>query len=217
MPSLTGQVVVFAPPNNGMHRTLAARFIGRNEGCSVLRSPVMPAVGHFKDCDSFSRSLMKSFFLILILMVISPRLLGLSVHGIAENHPQAGRPTKQSYLAREGLYYLETDKGEETALVITRNQKPIPPKPNDPGAPTLPGWYVSGSRFPFAKFQFSPKQVSFTTEQIRGFEYGFTGNFGSSNDEMFGPVPYLVGILTTKKDGVLVSRKRVRLTHAVIA
>ena len=45
MPSLRWGVAVFALPNNGMHRTLAARFIGRNEGCSVLRSPVMPAVG----------------------------------------------------------------------------------------------------------------------------------------------------------------------------
>ncbi|MBX7224366.1 MAG: hypothetical protein K1Y36_30910 [Blastocatellia bacterium] len=46
MPSLTGQVVVFAPPNNGMHRTPTARVIGLKAGCVVLSSPVMPAVGH---------------------------------------------------------------------------------------------------------------------------------------------------------------------------
>ena len=45
MPSLTWLVVVFAPPNNGMHRTLAARFIGLKADSLVLSSPVMPAVG----------------------------------------------------------------------------------------------------------------------------------------------------------------------------
>ena len=37
----------FAPPNNGMHRTHPARFIGLKADCVVLASPVMPAVGLF--------------------------------------------------------------------------------------------------------------------------------------------------------------------------
>ncbi|MBX7224288.1 MAG: hypothetical protein K1Y36_30515 [Blastocatellia bacterium] len=45
MPSLRWSGQMFAPPNNGMHRTHPARVIGLKAGCVVLASPVMPAVG----------------------------------------------------------------------------------------------------------------------------------------------------------------------------
>ena len=44
MPSLSWCGQQFAPPNNGMHRTHPARFIGLKADCVVLASPVMPAV-----------------------------------------------------------------------------------------------------------------------------------------------------------------------------
>ena len=48
MPSLRWGGQLFAPPNNGMHRTHPAQVIGLKAGCVVLASPVMPAVGFLR-------------------------------------------------------------------------------------------------------------------------------------------------------------------------
>ena len=111
-----------------------------------------------------------------------------------------------------GLYYLDDD----TALVISRDGRPIPPKENDPEAPTLPGFHVRPRYFKFAISRLSDQGFSFRTERIEGTEYSFTGKFGTENVDVIEDVPYLAGTLTERRNGRIVRRKAVHFSHAVI-
>ena len=129
------------------------------------------------------------------------------------------RQTEQE-IVRElsGLYYEELgDLGSgEIALVISPDGKPILPKQNDPDAPTLPGLHVNGRHFKFVWSQFSPKSFAFRTVSLDGTEYSFEGKFGREQVEVIPDVPYLVGVLTEKRNSRIVQEKKVHFGHAVV-
>jgi hypothetical protein len=117
-----------------------------------------------------------------------------------------------------GLYYAEGDsEGTDlTALVISSNEKPIPPKANDPEAPTEPGLHIGERRFPFAWSRFSPQGFSFWTVRVGDTEYSFHGRFGREQVESISGVPYLVGVLAEMRKGRVFLKKKIRFGHAVI-
>jgi hypothetical protein len=116
-----------------------------------------------------------------------------------------------------GLYYSECDeKLQCPALVISSDGKPIPPKANDPDAPTHPGLHVSQRLFPFAWSQFSPQGFAFRTGRVGHTAYSFQGRFGRENVDVIPDVPYLVGVLKETRNGRVVSKKKVHFGHAVI-
>jgi hypothetical protein len=127
----------------------------------------------------------------------------------------AQRPHR--WLDTEGLYYLDGGHNsvDETSLVITRDGEAIPPKANDPDAPTLPGFYVSGTRYRFTSHRVSMRSVVFRTVSVGGVSYRFTGSVGREDVESIKNVPYVIGTLTTTKHGKTVRQKR-RFVHAVI-
>jgi hypothetical protein len=109
-----------------------------------------------------------------------------------------------------GLYYAEGDNQETdfAALVISSDGKPIPPKANDPDAPTQPGLHIGQRRFPFAWSRFSPQGFSFRTARVGDTEYSFHGRFGREQVDRISGVPYLVGVLTEMRKGrVLLGRR----------
>jgi len=117
-----------------------------------------------------------------------------------------------------GLYYVDLgDAGSgETALVISPNGKPIPPKENDPEAPTLPGLHVDGHRFKFAWSRFTPQGFAFRTASVDGSEYAFEGKFGHEQIGVIPEVPYLAGVLTKRRNSRVVQTKEVHFAHAVV-
>ena len=130
---------------------------------------------------------------------------------------KARRLPQRRWLDTEGLYYLDAgpDSELEQAFVITRDGKVIPPKDNDPDAPTLPGLYVAGTRFRFTSYRVTSGAVSFRTVSVRGVAYWFVGRVGREDVESIKSVPYVVGTLLRTKRGKTNSRKA-RFVHAVI-
>jgi len=114
--------------------------------------------------------------------------------------------------SKYGLYYLDP----QTALVISRDGRPIEPKANDPGAPTLPGFHVGSRYFRFAASHFTDRTFSFRTERINGTEYSFIGSFGHEDVDEIPDVPFLAGTLIERHSGQRVSKKPVHFGHAVI-
>src|SRR6266481_4784469 len=116
-----------------------------------------------------------------------------------------------------GLYYLDLgEQSGETALVISPDGKPIPPKENDPQAPRLPGLHVNGKYFKFLWSRISQGGFAFRTEKIEGTEYLFHGKFGREKVDVIPEVPYLSGLLSEKHDSSLVRQKKVHFAHAVV-
>lgn len=116
-----------------------------------------------------------------------------------------------------GLYYLDLgEQSGETALVISPNGKPIPPKENDPQAPTLPGFHVNGKYFKFLWSRISQAGFAFRTVNIDGTEYLFHGKFGREKVDVIPEVPYLAGLLAERRDSRVVRQKKVHFAHAVV-
>ena len=116
-----------------------------------------------------------------------------------------------------GLYYGSWDnKGSNLAFVVSPDGHPIPPKENDPDAPTKPGFYEGQQRFDFASSRFSPQSFSFRTIDIDGRTFSFSGRFGCEAVEEIPDVPYLEGELTELKNGRVVHKKKIHFGHAVV-
>jgi lysophospholipase L1-like esterase len=116
-----------------------------------------------------------------------------------------------------GLYYLELgEQSGETALVISPDGKPIPPKENDPQAPRLPGLHVNGKYFKFVWSRISEGGFAFRTVNIEGTEYLFHGKFGREQVDVIPGVPYLAGLLAERRDSRVVQTKKVHFGHAVV-
>ena len=117
-----------------------------------------------------------------------------------------------------GLYYSVANIREnpKIALVLSPDGRPIPPKQNDPDAPTLPGFYVGVQRFPFSWSHVSTNGGTFRTVRLDGTEYSFRGVFGREQVDILSGVPYLEGTLTEKQNGRVVLKKKVHFGHAVV-
>jgi|SRR5262245_86166 len=138
---------------------------------------------------------------------------------------QAQRPSSryERPAVYDGLYYVvgDTDKFHGSALVLSYNDKPIPPKANDPDAPTRPGFYLPDKdRYDFQRVEVIDKKVYFKTRSVGGVSYEFVGNSGEEIIPNFDPstrVPFIAGEITTLKNGKLVNKERIKFSHAVIA
>jgi hypothetical protein len=116
-----------------------------------------------------------------------------------------------------GLYYADCDEESDCpALVISGDGKPIPPKGNDPDAPTHPGLHIGERLFPFTRSSFSQRGFAFQTARVGETAYSFQGRFGRENVDVISDVPYLVGVLTETRNGRVVSKKKMHFGHAVI-
>jgi hypothetical protein len=119
-----------------------------------------------------------------------------------------------------GLYYPDPDfigQGSgESGLVISQDGKAIPPKANDPDAPTLPGLHVNGRHFEFAWSRLTLQGFAFRTVTVDGYEYAFEGKFGREQVDVIPDVPYIAGVLTGKRNRHVVQRTQVHFGHAVI-
>lgn len=117
-----------------------------------------------------------------------------------------------------GLYYAAANdaKSDVITLVISPDGKPIPPKANDPDAPTQPGLHIGEQNYPFASSRLSSKGFSFRTVSMNGVVFSFNGRFGRERVESIGDVPYLAGTLVETRNGRLVQKKTVHFGHAVI-
>ncbi|HEV1994088.1 MAG TPA: SGNH/GDSL hydrolase family protein [Candidatus Acidoferrum sp.] len=146
------------------------------------------------------------------------REIPASSFGFQAPVPVAKQTEQEMVSELYGLYYV--DLGEqgsgETALVISPDGKPIPPKENDPDAPTEPGFHTNGQHFKFAWSQLTLQDFSFRTVNVNGSEYSFQGQFGREQVDVIPDVPYLEGVLTEKRDSNIVRAKKVHFGHAVI-
>jgi hypothetical protein len=116
-----------------------------------------------------------------------------------------------------GLYYADCNEEPDCPeLVISAGGKPIPPKANDPDAPTHPGLHVGQRRFPFARSRISPRSFSFRTARVGDTAYSFQGRFGREQIDVISGVPCLEGVLTEMRNGRVWLRKKVHFGHAVI-
>ena len=116
-----------------------------------------------------------------------------------------------------GLYYGSWDnRGSDLAFVVSPDGKPIPPKTNDPEAPTQPGFYVGEQRFKFASSRFSPEGLSFRTNSVNGTVFSFRGRFGCERVDVIPEVPYLEGELKEMRNGRVVRKQVVHFGHAVV-
>lgn len=122
----------------------------------------------------------------------------------------------------DGLFYnLSDDWTTNFALVISYDDNPIDQKPNNPGAPRVPGLYPShGKRFDFERLEVIRNKVTFKTRTVDGVGYSFSGESGQ------GPVrgmdasilvPFIRGTLVTLKNGKVMKREAIKFGHAVVA
>jgi len=73
-----------------------------------------------------------------------------------------------------GLYYADWDREENAlSLVISADDRPIPPKANDPGAPTQPGFYLHDQHLRFQLSRLSMGHFSFRTQKLSGKSFSF--------------------------------------------
>ncbi|HKW56083.1 MAG TPA: hypothetical protein VJN42_01885 [Candidatus Acidoferrum sp.] len=117
-----------------------------------------------------------------------------------------------------GLYYgTWSEQPADVATVISPDGKPIPPKENDPQAPTRPGFYVGEKRFEFVSSRVSNERFTFQTTSVDGVAFSFDGKFGRERvegiDEL---VPYVEGELRETRDGTVVKKKTMHFAHAVV-
>lgn len=138
---------------------------------------------------------------------------------------QTQRPSSkyESPAVYDGLYEVVSDTGKfyGGSLVLSYNDKPIPPKENDPGAPTKPGFYPSyKEQYGFQKVEVIGEKVYFKTRSVRGISYEFVGNTGGEIIPDFDPstpIPFIEGTITTLKNGKPVNEEKIKFSHAVIA
>lgn len=104
------------------------------------------------------------------------------------------------------------------SLVISFENKPIPPKANEPDSPTIPGFYPKGNeRFPFLEIKVIRNQVYFKTDSISGVRFEFKGVTGKEFDsELNTYVPFIVGVVTRFQDDKPNKRQKITFGHAVI-
>ena len=118
---------------------------------------------------------------------------------------------------RYGLYYADWD-GEENALslVISGDDRPIPPKANDPGAPTQPGFYLRDQHLRFQVSRLSMGHFSFRTQKLSRKSFSFDGHFGKEPVEDIGEVPCLDGVLQELKNDRIIRSTQIHFGHAVV-
>lgn len=119
-----------------------------------------------------------------------------------------------------GLFYLVNprDDFDPRALVISYDDGPIPPKANEPEAPTEPGFYLTyEERCEFERIEVIRRSVYFMTRRRGGVSYGFVGTAGwEVHPDLGVPVPFIKGTLTKFKNGRVLKKERVKFAHAVI-
>lgn len=116
-----------------------------------------------------------------------------------------------------GLYYGSwNNKDSDLAFVISADGKPIPPKSNDPEAPTAPGFYVGEKRYEFAWSKATAKELSFQTKEVDGTVFSFQGRFGCESVDVIPEVPYFAGELKETRNGRLIQKKSLHFGHAVV-
>jgi lysophospholipase L1-like esterase len=134
--------------------------------------------------------------------------------------PVATQTEQEQMSELYGLYYPDPDFNEqgsgESGLVISEDGNPIPPKENDPDAPTLPGLHVNGRHFKFAWTRLTLQGFAFRTVTMEGCEYSFEGKFGREQADIIPDVPFLAGMLTEKRNSRVVQTKKVHFGHAVV-
>ena len=146
-----------------------------------------------------------------VLLVVMSLVIASSV--FASGQAQEKHCTDYLY----GLYYGSWDnKGSDLAFVISSDGKPIPPKSNDPDAPTLPGFYVGEKRYEFDSSRVSAKEMSFQTKQVDGTVFSFQGRFGCEPVDVIPEVPYFAGELKEMRNGRLIRKKSLHFGHAVV-
>lgn len=119
------------------------------------------------------------------------------------------------YVQRHGWIVIDAEDGyDPRALVLSYNNKPIEPKPNDPDAPTVPGFYLSLMvRLVFESVEVIRQTVYFKTRTFNGvMGMEIVPNFDPSTR-----IPYIKGILTKLKNGKMMSQEKIKFVHAVIA
>ena len=161
---------------------------------------------------TFSKILKSSSFGVALILMLSFVVLG----------QQSRSSTKYKNPYVEGLYYVESsDNSDERELAITFDGKPIPPKSNDPEAPTITGFYLSRSkRVAFQKVEISGKKVYFKTRSISGISYEFRGTIGEEINSDFDSsqlLPFIKGTMTKFKRGKIVKTEKIKFGRAVIA
>jgi hypothetical protein len=150
--------------------------------------------------------LMKNRVLMLLMVAI---LVPVSLVGLQES--------KRCSEFLHGLYYGSWDnQGSRLAFVISSDGRPIPPKSNDPDAPTAPGFYEGQQRFDFVSSRFSPRGFTFRTVAVDGRTFSFSGRFGCEAVDAIPEVPFLEGELTEMRNGQVVRKKRTHFGHAVV-
>jgi hypothetical protein len=111
---------------------------------------------------------------------------------------------------------LAQGKNGKSGLVISPDRKPIPPKANDPDAPTDPGLHVIGRHFKFAWSQLTLQEFSFRTVNVNGSEFSFQGQFGREQVDVIPEVPYLEGVLSEKRESSIVREKNVHFGQGFV-
>jgi lysophospholipase L1-like esterase len=148
------------------------------------------------------------------------REMPASSFGFQAPVPVARQTEQEQMRELYGLYYSEPNFGgqgsSESGLVISQDGKPIPPKVNDPDAPTEPGLHVNGRLFKFAWSRLTLQGFAFRTVTAVGREYSFEGKFGREQVDVIPDVPYLAGVLTEKRNSRVVQRKKLNFGHAVV-
>jgi GDSL-like lipase/acylhydrolase family protein len=148
------------------------------------------------------------------------REMPASSFGFQAPVPVARQTEQEQMRELYGLYYPEPNFGgqgsSESGLVISQDGKPIPPKVNDPDAPTEPGLHVNGRLFKFAWSRLTLQGFAFRTVTAVGREYSFEGKFGREQVDVIPDVPYLAGVLTEKRNSRVVQRKKLNFGHAVV-
>ena len=119
----------------------------------------------------------------------------------------------------EGLFFVQSSNDSDgRALVLSSNNKPIPPKANEPDAPNVPGYYLSYTkRLPFSKVEVIGKKVYFKTRSVSGVSYEFRGTAGEENDPEFTAlIQFIKGTMTKFKRGKIVKTEKIEFGHAVV-
>ena len=163
---------------------------------------------------------------------------GSSEQAVIETNIQSEQlppePEKESYQKPErskyetknegvfGLYYFsDVDTPDERKLIISDDDKPIPPKANDPDESTNPGLQLSHEeRFDFEEIEVIGDQVYFKTREVDGIYYEFRGIIGESIEPNFSEdilIPDIKGTLKTIKGNSVIKTEDVELGHAIIA
>ncbi len=142
-------------------------------------------------------------------------ICGSTFRGIAQS--TLHQKVQNKWLDTEGLYYLDAKQNHQDiwAFVITLHGQAIPPKENDPSAPTKPGFYIGTQYYRFIKYSVTRKLVSFETVKIDGRSFRFRGTVRRGAVCEIENIPELRGRLIEINDSSR-KQKNVRFGHAVV-